>query len=103
MILVTVDGGRPGRSVGMTTYELAQTMAKLGAVTAAGLEYGKSVTAAFDGRVLNRPQSGEQKIKEALLVAYQGVYAPAPTPPLLGKDKRQRASRSSTGSCGPRP
>ena len=86
VITVTVDGGRPGQSVGMTTYELAQTMAKLGAVTAAGLQYGKSVTAAFDGRVLNRPQSGEQKIKEALLVAYQGVYAPAPTPPLLGKD-----------------
>jgi hypothetical protein len=86
VILVTADGGRPGQSVGMTTYELAQTMAKLGAVTAAGLQYGKSVTAAFDGQVLNRPQSGEQKIKEALLVAYQGVYAPAPAPPLLGKD-----------------
>ena len=84
VILVTVDGGRPGQSVGMTTYELAQTMAKLGAVTAAGLEFGKFATAAFDGRLLDRPQSGEQPIKEALLVAYQGVYAPAPAPQLLG-------------------
>ena len=39
----------------MTTYELAQTMARLGAVTAAALEPGKAVTAAFQGQVLNRP------------------------------------------------
>ncbi|HEY4348567.1 MAG TPA: phosphodiester glycosidase family protein [Gaiellaceae bacterium] len=83
VILVTVDGGRPGHSVGMTTYELARTMAKLGAVTAAGLEFGKDVTAAFDTRVLNRPQGSPQKIKEALLVEYQGVYTPAPTPQLV--------------------
>ena len=36
VILVAVDGGRPGYSVGMTSYELAKTMARLGAVTAAG-------------------------------------------------------------------
>ena len=56
VILVAVDGGRPGSSVGMTTYELAQTMAKLGAVTAAGLQYGKFVTAAFDGQVAEPPE-----------------------------------------------
>ena len=28
VILVTVDGGRPGYSVGMTSYELAKTMAE---------------------------------------------------------------------------
>jgi hypothetical protein len=84
VILVTVDGGRPGYSVGMTTYELAQTMAKLGAVTAAGLQYGNLVTSAFDTNVLDRPL-GDPKIKEALLVAYQGVYAPAPSPSFVGK------------------
>ncbi len=31
VILVAVEGGRPGSSVGMTTYELAKTMASLGA------------------------------------------------------------------------
>ena len=36
IVLVAVDGGQPGYSVGMTTYELAQTMVRLGAVTAAG-------------------------------------------------------------------
>ena len=47
VILVAVDGGRPGYSVGMTTYELAQTMARLGAVDAAGLQFGE----VRDGRV----------------------------------------------------
>ena len=71
----------------MTNYELAQTMAKLGAVTAAGLQYGKFVTAAFDGQVLNRPSqpSGQVAVKEALLVQYAGVYALPPSVPVLGK------------------
>ena len=87
VILVAVDGGRPGSSVGMTTYELAQTMAKLGAVTAAGLQYGKFVTAAFDGQVLNRPSqpSGQVAVKEALLIQYAGVYALPPSVPVLTK------------------
>ena len=80
VILVTVDGGRPGYSVGMTSYELAKTMAKLGAVTAAGLQYGRFVTAAFDGEVVNRlSQARQVPVKEALLVQYAGVYAPPPS------------------------
>ena len=88
VILVAVEGGRPGYSVGMTTYELAKTMASLGAVTAAGLQYGRFVEAAFDGQPLTRPSQGSNQVpvKEALLVQYAGVYAPAPVPALLGKD-----------------
>ncbi len=99
VILVAVDGGRPGSSVGMTTYELAQTMTKLGAVTAAGLQYGKFVTAAFDGQVLSRPSqpSGQAPVKEALLIQYAGVYALPPSAPALGptnvKDGEQLAYR----------
>jgi hypothetical protein len=86
VILVTVDGGRPGYSVGMTSYELAKTMVKLGAVTAAGLQYGRFVTAAFDGEVVNRlSQAHQVPVKEALLVEYAGVYAPPPSLTLLGK------------------
>jgi hypothetical protein len=86
VILVTVDGGRPGYSVGMTNYELAKTMATLGAVTAAGLQYGRFVTAAFDGEVLNRlSQQRQVPVKEALLVQYAGVYAPPPSLPLVDK------------------
>jgi hypothetical protein len=42
--------------------------------------------AAFDGQVLNRPRaSGGKPVKEALLVRYEGVYAPPPPVTVLGK------------------
>jgi Phosphodiester glycosidase/FlgD Ig-like domain len=86
VILVTVDGGRPGYSVGMTSYELAKTMVGLGAVTAVGLQYGRYVTSAFDGAVIDRlSQARQVPVKEALLVQYAGVYAPPPSVALLGK------------------
>ena len=85
-ILVAVDGGRPGYSVGMTNYELAQTMAGLGAVTAAGLQYGRFVTAAFAGQLLDRPsQAAQATVKEALLVQYAGVDALPPSLAVVDK------------------
>jgi hypothetical protein len=85
---VAVDGGRPGYSVGLTSFELAQVLVRLGAVTAAGLDIGDSVSVAFDGRLLNRPSGagGERAVKEALLVQYLGVYAPQPPLPLVNGD-----------------
>jgi hypothetical protein len=85
VILVAVDGGRPGYSVGLTSFELAQTMQRLGAVTASAVDPGGSVTVAFDGQLLNRPSdpAGERLVKEALLVEYFGVYAAQPPLPLL--------------------
>ena len=97
---------RPGYSVGMTAYELAQTMVRLGAVTAAAVEPGKPVTAAFQGQVLNRPsgRAGEVPVKEALLVQYAGVYVPAPTVAHVGSNNRAAARRSSPmRSSGRRP
>ena len=80
IILVAVDGRQPGYSVGLTSFELAQTLARLGAVTASALDSGGSVTVAFDGQLLNRPSDpgGERLVKEALLIQYFGVYAPQP-------------------------
>ena len=40
ILLVVVDGRRPGYSVGMTSFELAQTMVRLGAQTASGMDAG---------------------------------------------------------------
>ena len=58
---------------------------RLGCVTAAGLEPGPSTTMAFDGQLLNRPSepSGERAVSNALFVYYYGVYAPAPSQPVL--------------------
>jgi hypothetical protein len=82
IILVAVDGSQPGYSVGLTSFELAQTLARLGAVTASAVDSGGSVTVAFDGQLLNRPsdRAGERLVKEALLIKYYGVYA---APPVL--------------------
>jgi hypothetical protein len=88
VILVGVDGRQPGYSVGLTSFELAQTLQRLGAVTGSAVDSGGSVTVAFDGQLLNRPSDpgGERPVKEALLVEYFGVYAAAPPLPLLNGD-----------------
>ena len=79
IILVAVDGRAPGYSMGMTTFELAQAMSRLGAVRAMALDGGGSTTLAFDGTVLNRPSDGrERPIPTALMLAYSGVYAAPP-------------------------
>ena len=77
--MLVVDGRRPGYSSGMTNFELAQTMARLGVVTASALDAGGSSTMAFGGELLSRPSDsgGERLVSEALLVMYYGVYAPA--------------------------
>ena len=78
IILVTVDGRRPGYSVGMTNFELALTLARLGAWTASALDGGGSSTMAFEGALLNRPSdpSGERAVAESLNLLYYGVHAP---------------------------
>ncbi len=88
IILVAVDGRQPGYSVGLTSFELAQTLARLGAVTASALDSGGSVTIAFDGQMLNRPSDpgGERLVKEALLIQYFGVYAAPPPLALVNGD-----------------
>jgi hypothetical protein len=80
IMLVAVDGRQPGYSTGLTNFELALTMMRLGCVTASALDAGGSTTMAFDGKLLNRPSDsgGERSVAEALTLFYYGVYAPAP-------------------------
>jgi hypothetical protein len=78
VILVTVDGRQPGYSVGMTNFELAQTLVRLGAGRAIALDGGGSTTMAFDGRLLNRPPGEARRVSDALLFLYTGVFVPPP-------------------------
>jgi hypothetical protein len=80
ILLVVTDGRQPGYSVGMTNFELAQTMRRLGAVRASSLDTGGSSTLAFEGKLLNRPSdsSGERAVASSLMLQYYGVYAPEP-------------------------
>jgi hypothetical protein len=97
VILVAVDGRQRGYSVGMTSFELALLMVRLGAVSASGLDGGGSTTMAFEGSLLNRPSdpAGERAVAESLNVFYYGVYSPPPLVQVLspngdGVDESQR-------------
>jgi hypothetical protein len=84
IVFVVVDGRRRGYSVGMTNFEVAQTLVRLGAVTGFALDAGGSSTIAFDGTVLNRPSDGgERAVSECLCLLYSGVYAPPPAEAVL--------------------
>jgi Phosphodiester glycosidase/FlgD Ig-like domain len=79
IVMVVVDGRQPGYSVGMTTFEMALTLTRLGAVRAMQLDGGGSSTIAFDGKVLNSPSDGaERPISTSLQLQYYGVFAPPP-------------------------
>ena len=73
ILLVTVEGGGSSYSSGMTNYELAVALVRLGARTAIGLGTGTSAAMAFDGTLLTR--ATEQPIADALMLTYSGVYA----------------------------
>ena len=70
LLLVTVDGRRPGWSAGMTLRESALLMRSLGARDALNLDGGGSTTMVVRGEVVNRPSDrvGERPVSDALLV-----------------------------------
>ena len=80
ILLATVEGGSSAYSAGMTNYELAVALARLGVRTAMGLGTGPSAAMAFDGTLLTRPTAdAEQQISDALFFSYNGVYAAPPS------------------------
>ena len=70
LLLVTVDGGRPGWSSGMTLTEAARLMGSLGATDALNLDGGGSSTMIVRGEVVNRPSGrvGERPVSNGLFV-----------------------------------
>jgi hypothetical protein len=70
IVLVTVDGRQPERSVGMTIAELAALLLELGALEAINMDGGGSTTMAVRGKVVNSPSdlAGERAVGDALLV-----------------------------------
>ncbi len=98
VLFVATDGRQPGYSVGMTNFELAQTLARLGAVTGMALDGGGSSTLAFEGTVLNRPSDGrERAVANSLMLQYYGVFAPPPAEEIVspngdGISERQKLS-----------
>jgi len=70
LLLVTVDGRRPGWSVGMTLPEAARLMRSLGARDALNLDGGGSSAMTVRGELVNRPSDrvGERPVSNGLFV-----------------------------------
>jgi hypothetical protein len=82
VLMVTVDGRRPGYSVGMTPRQFAELFISLGADYALNLDGGGSTTMTIRGRIVNRPSDGYQRpVSSALLLlpgSDPGPAGPAP-------------------------
>jgi exopolysaccharide biosynthesis protein/flagellar hook assembly protein FlgD len=80
IVMVAVDGRKPGWSIGISNWDLALTLIRYGCVTGFALDSGGSTTIALDGQVLNRPSdpTGERAVGEAVVIGYTGVFAPVP-------------------------
>jgi flagellar hook assembly protein FlgD len=84
IVLVAVEGTNPAYSIGMSSYELAVELARLGATTAFGLDAGPAAGIAFNGELLTRPAGGAAaKLSDALVLSYSGVYAAPPSASVL--------------------
>jgi hypothetical protein len=84
IVFVTVEGTNPGYSIGMSSYELALELVRLGAKTAIGLGAGTPAGIAFDGALLTQPPDGQEaRVSNALVLSYSGVYAAPPSTPVL--------------------
>src|SRR5262245_32665358 len=70
LLLVAVDGRRPGYSVGASFVESAQLMQGLGAEGAVNLDGGGSTTITIGAAVVNQPSdsTGERPIADAIIV-----------------------------------
>lgn len=84
IVLVGAEGTNAAYSVGMSNYELAVELSRLGATTAFALGSGSASGIAFDGRMLTAPSKGTTpKVSDALVLSYSGVYAAPPSAPVL--------------------
>ena len=84
IVLVTVEGTSPAYSIGMSNYELAVELSRLGATTAYALGVGSAAGLAFDGKLLTRPAGSiTPKVSDALVLSYSGVYAAPPSAAVL--------------------
>ncbi len=69
LLLVTVNGRKPGISIGVTLEELALIMIELGAIDAMNLDGGGSTTMVIRNQVLNLPSDGvERPVSNGLVI-----------------------------------
>ncbi|EGL86245.1 conserved domain protein [Streptococcus infantis SK1076] len=62
--IIVVSDGRTSESKGLSLYQMAEVMKSYGVKTAYNLDGGGSSTLYFNGQVINKPTTGENKISE---------------------------------------
>ncbi len=74
LLFVTVDGRRPGVSVGMSIPELIDLMVELGCISAVNLDGGGSTTMVIKGKIVNKPTDadGARRNADAILLFSKG-------------------------------
>jgi exopolysaccharide biosynthesis protein len=95
LLIVTVDGRRPGHSVGMSLRELAELFVRLGARSAINLDGGGSTTMVINGTIVNRvsdPQ--ERRVPTALLVLREPAPAVPPVEAALAPEAEAAGQRA---------
>ena len=93
ILLVVVDGGLPGFSVGMTNWELAQAMVRLGAVTAAALEGGDAAALAFDGRAAEPARRRGERPRRSCSGSSTAASTPAAASPRCSRRTATASTR----------
>jgi hypothetical protein len=84
IVLVSVEGTKAAYSIGMSNYELAVELSRLGAKSAFALGAGAASGLAFDGKLLTRRSGGHTpRVSDALVLSYSGVYAAPPSTAVL--------------------
>lgn len=70
IIMVSIDGRKPGYSLGTTLLELQKIFERYRAYNAANLDGGSSATMVYNGKVINRPSTpiGERYLPNAFIV-----------------------------------
>ena len=72
MILVCIDGRKPGHSIGATYMDLQEIMVKYDVYNAANLDGGSSSTMFYNGKIVNKPSTpsklGERYLPNAIVV-----------------------------------
>jgi hypothetical protein len=94
VLLVTVDGRNPGRSVGMTPLGFARFFKSLGARWAFNLDGGGSTTMFVKGEIVNRPSDGRERPVSSALVVLPGRGAGTSTKAPQLATHQERALRS---------
>ncbi|MDQ3940188.1 MAG: phosphodiester glycosidase family protein [Actinomycetota bacterium] len=101
LLLITVDGRQPGRSVGMTLWEFADLFRFFGATEALNLDGGGSTTMVVRDRIVNRPSGGyERAVGSALLVLLQADDEEVEPVPFVGPDPEPTPAPSVTPTDG---